>query len=81
MAREIAIPVVLSMGIGVAMYALAIQKEKPLTASATFSVIGAAAALMSIGSSFSARMSAAKALRAGQGVANNVNTIVSLGQR
>jgi len=79
MANNAAIPLILSFGVGITIYALSIRKEEPATASTILSIMGATAGLLSISSAISARMSAQKAIKVGKELGVTVNDIINLG--
>ncbi len=61
MANNIAIPLILTLGVGATVYALTLQKEEPTTASTIFSIIGVTAGLLSIANAVSTRSAAGTA--------------------
>ncbi len=69
MHHHITIPIILSLGVGVTVYALTLQKEEPRTASTILSIIGATAGLLSIASAISIKSTA--------GAANGLMTVGS----
>ena len=69
MANNIAIPLILSLGVGATMYGLSLQKKEPHTASAIFSIMGATAATFSIVSAITNRSPS--------GTANGIATMAS----
>ena len=71
MTREI-IPIILAFGTGATMYALSVRKEQPLTASRTFSIIGSAVGLLTLGSAFIG-MTPMGAIKTSQKLANTLN--------
>lgn len=77
MKKEITIPIILALGSGLTLYALTVKKEHPIHASTIFSIIGATAGLLTIGSAISAGLSAAKALRASQSIVKTVDSFTN----
>ena len=69
MAESIAIPLILTLGIGATIYALTLQKDEPRTSSTILSVIGATAGLLSIASAMSKKSAS--------GTANGLGTMAS----
>ena len=69
MANKIVIPLILSLGVGATMYALALQKKEPHTSSSIFSIMGATAATFSIVSAITNRSPS--------GTANGLATMAS----
>ena len=71
MTKEIT-PIILAFGTGATLYALSVKKEQPLTASITFSIIGATVAILTLGSTFRT-MSPIGAIKTGHNLANTLN--------
>ena len=69
MAENIAIPLILTLGIGVTVYALTLQKDEPRTSSTILSIIGATAGLLSIANAMKTNSTA--------GTANGVGAMAS----
>ena len=55
MTNKIVIPLILSLGVGATMYALALQKKEPITSHTIFSIIGATAGILSIANAISTK--------------------------
>ena len=81
MGNEITFPLIFAIGAGVTFYALAIQKERPLTSQATFSIIGATAGLLAIGTAINKISSLDRTIRASRAFANNYNTVIGLNRK
>ena len=77
MTKEIT-PIILAFGTGATLYAMSVRKEQPVTASITFSIIGATVALLTIGSTFRT-MSPMGAIKTGQKLANTLNNAFKVG--